>query len=227
MILRLRSLSLSKVFKMNTTSSINSSSNVNKVLLINSSLNGDQGNSHKLANEFIAKLKQKMAVDVIERDLASDPLPHLSQVEMGAWMTPGNERSDEQVELANISDSLVAELQNTDALVIGMPMYNFGIPSTFKVWIDRIARAGITFKYTEQGPVGLLEGKKAIIVAARGGMYAGTPKDSQSQYLKDVLAFVGITDVQFIYAEALNMPTKDENVILARQAMDVTAEALA
>ncbi|MDU0112551.1 NAD(P)H-dependent oxidoreductase [Psychrosphaera aquimarina] len=205
---------------------MNTSTNVKNVLLINSSLNGEQGNSNRLASEFVAKLSEKFEVKVTERDLAKDPLPHLSQAEMGAWMTAANDRTEEQVQLADISDSLIEELKNNDTLVIGMPMYNFGIPSTFKVWIDRIARAGITFSYTENGPVGLLESKKAIIVAARGGMYAGTPKDSQSQYLKDVLAFVGITDVQFIYAEALNMPAKDENVILARQAMDVTAEAL-
>jgi len=198
----------------------------NNVLLINSSLNSEQGNSNKLATEFIAKLKQQTQINLLERDLAKEPLPHLSQAEMGAWMTPANERTDEQIQLASISDTLVAELQNTDTLVIGMPMYNFGIPSTFKAWIDRVARAGITFKYTEQGAVGLLEGKKAIIVAARGGMYAGTPKDSQTQYLKDVMAFIGITDVQFIYAEGLNMPMKDENLEKAKNAIGASAAAL-
>lgn len=198
----------------------------NNVLLINSSLNGEQGNSSKLANEFVAKLKQHTQINLLERDLAKEPLPHLSQTEMGAWMTPVNERTDEQSQLADMSDTLVAELQNSDTLVIGMPMYNFGIPSTFKAWIDRVARAGITFKYTEQGPVGLLEGKKAIIVAARGGMYQGTPKDTQTQYLKDVMAFIGITDVQFIYAEGLNMPMKDESLEKAKSVIEASAAAL-
>ena len=198
----------------------------NNVLLINSSLNGEQGNSNILANEFVDKLKQKIQINLLERDLAKEPLPHLYQAEMGAWMTPETERTDEQSQLANISDTLVAELQNMDTLVIGMPMYNFGIPSTFKAWIDRVARAGITFKYTEQGPVGLLDGKKAIVVAARGGMYAGTPKDSQTQYLKDVMAFIGITDVQFIYAEGLAMSNKDENLVIAKQAMDIVLGSL-
>lgn len=203
---------------------------MNNVLLINSSLNSEKGNANQLAHEFIEKLilKQQLKtnkVNVVERDLAKEVLPHLSQQEMEAWMTDESVRNNEQTSLAAVSDNLVAELQQADTLVIGMPMYNFGIPSTFKAWIDRIARAGITFTYSEQGPVGLLEGKKAVIIAARGGMYAGTPKDSQSQYLKDVLAFVGITDVKFVYAEALNMPAKDENLAKARQDITETAES--
>lgn len=207
---------------------MSTASEINNVLLVNSSINGELGNSNILSHEFVTRLKgkAKTEVNLVSRDLSQDALPHLTQAEMGAWMTPANERTDEQSQLADISDSLVAELQNTDTLVIGVPMYNFAIPSTFKAWIDRIARAGITFKYTEQGPVGLLEGKKAIIVAARGGMYQGTPKDSQTQYLKDVLAFIGITDVQFIYAEGLAMPAKDENILGAKQAMDVVLESL-
>lgn len=106
-----------------------------------------------------------------------------------------------------LSDQLIAELQTADSIVLGMPMYNFGVPSTFKAWIDRVARAGITFNYTQQGPVGLLTGKKVYTLAARGGMYAGSPKDSQSQYLKNVFAFLGMTDVEFIYAEGLAMGT--------------------
>lgn len=205
---------------------------INNVLQINSSINSESGNSYILSKEFTTKLtsaqlKKGIQTNLVERDLAKEPMPHLTQAEMGAWMTAENERTDEQAELASISDTLVAELQNTDTLVIGMPMYNFGIPSTFKAWIDRVARGGITFKYTEQGPVGLLEGKKAIIIAARGGMYQGTPKDSQTQYLKDVMAFIGITDVQFIYAEGLNMPAKEEQLALARASIDNIVEALA
>jgi FMN-dependent NADH-azoreductase len=212
---------ITKVFKMK----------INNVLQINSSINNESGNSYILSKEFTTKLtsaqlKKGIKTNLVERDLVKDELPHLTQAEMAAWMTPETERTDEQSQLANISDTLVAELQNMDTLVIGMPMYNFGIPSTFKAWIDRVARAGITFKYTEQGPVGLLEGKKAIIVAARGGMYQGTPKDTQTHYLKDVMAFIGITDVQFIYAEGLAMSNKDENLVIAKQAMDIVLGSL-
>jgi FMN-dependent NADH-azoreductase len=196
------------------------------ILAINSSLNGEQGNSTILAKELLSALSTKFSVNIIERDLNQSILPHLSKQEMLAWMTPIDERSDEQKQLATTSDLLVEELKVSDIVVIGMPMYNFGIPSTFKAWIDRVARAGITFKYTEQGPVGLLTGKKVIIVAARGGMYAGTPKDSQSQYLKDVLAFIGITDVEFIYAEGLNMPRKEENLLQARKNIATIAKNL-
>ena len=197
------------------------------VLVINSSLNGEQGNSTILSQELLSSIAGQADVNIVERDLYKHVLPHLTQQEMAAWMTSVNERSDEQNQLASVSDTLIEELKASDTLIIGMPMYNFGIPSAFKAWIDRIARAGITFKYTEQGPVGLLTGKRVIIVAARGGMYAGTPKDSQSQYLKDVFAFIGISDVEFIYAEGLNMPGKETSLIEARKNIARVANELA
>lgn len=181
------------------------------VLLINSSLNGEQGNSHQLSEQFIAELTQKTEISVTHRDLAASPLTHLTQAEMGAWMTSPSERSDEQNALATISDELVSELQNNELIVLGVPMYNFGIPSTLKAWIDRVARAGITFKYTETGPVGLVENTKVVILAARGGMYLGTDMDTQTKYLKDFFAFLGITDVDFIYAEGLSMPSAEQS----------------
>ncbi|MFA0084038.1 FMN-dependent NADH-azoreductase [Vibrio breoganii] len=200
---------------------------MHNILLVKSSLNGEQSNSTVLANEFLEMVKAKSSVKVIERDLGDNELGHLASAEMSSWMTPENERTQEQKELASISDQLIAQLQASDTLVVAMPMYNFGVPSTFKTWVDRIARAGITFKYTEQGPVGLLEGKKVIVIAARGGLYAGTPKDSQTQYLKDLFAFIGITDVEFIYAEGLNMPIKEDNLVKARKAMILMAEKIA
>ena len=181
------------------------------VLLINSSLNGEQGNSHQLSEQFIAELTKKSELAVTHRDLAANPLTHLTQAEMSAWMTSPSERSDEQNALATISDELVAELQNNELIVMGVPMYNFGIPSTLKAWIDRVARAGITFKYTETGAVGLVENTKVVILAARGGMYVGSDMDSQTKYLKDFFAFLGITDVAFIYAEGLNMPGAEQS----------------
>ncbi|MBB1300641.1 MULTISPECIES: FMN-dependent NADH-azoreductase [Pseudoalteromonas] len=181
------------------------------VLLINSSLNGENGNSHQLSEQFIAELTQKTDITVTRRDVAENSLPHLTQAEMGAWMTEPSQRSDEQNKLAAISDELVTELQNNKLIVMGVPMYNFGIPSTLKAWIDRVARAGITFKYTETGPVGLVENTKVVILAARGGMYLGTDMDTQTKYLKDFFAFLGINDVDFIYAEGLNMPGGDDS----------------
>jgi len=191
-----------------------------KTLVINTSLQSEAGNSNQLANEFVSKLENQSPIQIDELDLAKIQLPHLTQEEMAAWMTADSARSEEQQKLASISNNLIEQLQSADTLVIGMPMYNFGVPSTFKAWIDRVARAGITFNYSENGPVGLLKDKKVVILAARGGMYAGTPKDSQSQYLKDVLAFIGLTDVEFIYAEGLNMANKDQSLADARQSMD-------
>ena len=175
------------------------------VLVINTSLNNEQGNTNKLTELFVQRWQQTESIELTQRNLNTLDLPHLSGEEMQAWGTAVDDRSPQQHELAAHSDQLIAELKAADSIVLGMPMYNFGVPSTFKAWIDRVARAGITFSYTEQGPKGLLEGKKVTILAVRGGIYAGTPKDSQSQYLKDVLAFLGMTDVEFIYAEGLAM----------------------
>jgi FMN-dependent NADH-azoreductase len=199
---------------------------MHNILFIKSSLNGNQGNSNILATELLDAIKTKIQVNIVERDLSKNEVSHLSQQEMSAWMMTVSERNEGQHQLANISDGLIEELKISDTLVVGMPMYNFGIPSSFKAWIDRTARAGITFKYTEQGPVGLLDGKKVIVVAARGGMYAGTPKDTQTQYLKDVFAFIGITDIEFIYAEGLNMPTKESGLASARQGIASVAKKL-
>ncbi|WP_462180370.1 FMN-dependent NADH-azoreductase [Pseudoalteromonas gelatinilytica] len=187
-----------------------------KVLVLNSSLNGEQGNSTKLSQQFVEQLANNQQISVTTRDLSDNAIAHLTQTEMAAWMTDANERNDEQKALAAISDDLIAELNDNDLIVIGMPMYNFGIPSTFKAWIDRIARAGITFKYTEQGPVGLITDKKVVVLAARGGMYQGTEMDSQTKYLKDVLGFVGMTDVNFIYAEGLAMPGAEQSLEAAQ-----------
>src|SRR5690606_22026455 len=124
-------------------------------------------------------------------------------------------RTPEQQTLAATADAAIAELQAADVLVLGVPMYNFGIPSTLKAWIDSIARAGTTFRYTANGPEGLLKGKQAYVLAARGGAYQGTPADTQTPYLKTFLGFVGITDVTFVYAEKLNMHADQQPQILA------------
>lgn len=176
------------------------------ILVINSSLSSENGNSNKLTSKLIERLtNQYDGLNIVQRDLNEMNLPHLTMEEMVAWGTDKAQRTAEQATLANLSDTLIAELQQADTVVIGMPMYNFGVPSTFKAWIDRIARAGITFKYTETGPQGLLLNKKVYVLAARGGQYVGTPKDSQTQYLKDVLSFVGLSDIEFVYVEGLAM----------------------
>ncbi|KUM52707.1 MULTISPECIES: FMN-dependent NADH-azoreductase [Rheinheimera] len=183
------------------------------ILLINSSINGDKGHSAQLAQQFIAQLpKGSFKLDTL--DLNATPVPHLEMTEMAAWMTPAEQRSSEQQRLAAISDDIVARIKAADVIVLGVPMYNFGIPSQLKALLDRVARAGITFKYTEQGPVGLLDDKPVVIFAARGGIYQGTGLDSQTPFLQTFFNFVGLKDLHFVYAEGLNMGTDAQQAAL-------------
>lgn len=185
-----------------------------QVLFISSSISGDKGHSVQLAKAFIAQLpSDDVKVDVL--DLNSAPVPHLDMAEMAAWMTPVAERSAEQVALAAISDDVIARIKAADLIVLGVPMYNFGIPSQLKALLDRIARAGVTFKYTETGPVGLLDDKPVVIFATRGGVYQGTALDSQTPFLQTFFNFVGLTDIHFIYAEGLNMGPDSQQAALA------------
>ncbi|ATC97188.1 FMN-dependent NADH-azoreductase [Pseudoalteromonas tunicata] len=193
---------------------------MNSILFIQTSLSGAQSQSNLLAQELISKIGQSSDIAVTVRDLTTTELPHLTASEMQSWQIPVQERTSEQIQLAELSDNLISELEQHQTLVIALPMYNFGVPSHFKAWIDRIARAGITFEYTEQGPKGLINNKKVIVVASRGGVYAGTEKDSQTQYLKDVLAFLGMDDVTFIYAEGLNMPIREQGLAQARSSIN-------
>ncbi|MAH55264.1 MAG: FMN-dependent NADH-azoreductase [Aestuariibacter sp.] len=174
------------------------------ILVVNSSLNSEAGNSSKLVANYLDKLAGKdVKLDLL--DLNEAQLPHLTQQEMAAWMTAPEERTQAQAELAAISDALLSRLEEADEVVIGLPMYNLGVPSTFKAWIDRLARAGKSFKYTETGPVGLIADKPVTVLAARGGVYAGTDYDTQTPYIRHIFGLMGITSVNFVYAEGLNM----------------------
>lgn len=176
------------------------------LLKINASLFSTQGQSSQLAERFVAaRLATTPGLKVISRDLGAEPVPHLDAARFLSFLAKPEERSAEQQAVVAYSDALIEELRQADEIVIGLPMYNFGVPSTLKAWFDHIARAGVTFRYTATGPEGLLTGKKVTLFAARGGLYAGTPKDSQTTYVRDFLAFIGITDVEFVYAEGLNM----------------------
>lgn len=175
-----------------------------QILLINSSISGDKGHSVQLAEQFIAQLpKGSFKLDTLDLNLT--PVPHLEMAEIAAWMTPEQERNASQQALAAISDDIIARIKAADVIIVGVPMYNFGVPSQLKALLDRVARAGITFKYTEQGAVGLLDDKPVVVFATRGGMYQGTPMDSQTPFLQTFFNFVGLKDVHFIYAEGLNM----------------------
>ncbi|SJN13127.1 FMN-dependent NADH-azoreductase [Halomonas citrativorans] len=199
-----------------------------RALLVTSSVLGENGQSIALANHFQSRAAAREGVDVTKRDVVADALPHLDIAELGAWQTPADERSNEQKALAARSDELLAELRANDVLVLAVPMYNLGIPSQLKAWFDRVLRAGETFRYTENGPQGLVEGKRVIILAARGGMYAGSDMDSQTPHLKSMLGLMGITDVDVVYAEGLNMGEEQRAAAQkeAFQAIDQLVEAL-
>jgi FMN-dependent NADH-azoreductase len=186
------------------------------LLQINASLFSTGGQSSQLADQFVAAWRANNAgAQVSVRDLASDPLPHLSAERFLSFIAAPAERTPQQQALVAESDALVEEIKAAQVVVIGLPMYNFGVPSTLKAYFDHIARAGVTFRYTANGPEGLLTGKKAYVFAARGGLYAGTPRDSQTTYVRDFLAFIGITDVEFVYAEGLSMGEPSKTASLA------------
>lgn len=198
------------------------------LLHIKTSLNGETGQSTILSNEFVDRWRETHPDGrVIVRDLAANPVPHLDGERFGAFLTPADKRSEAQQQIVAYSDTLIEELQQATAIVIGLPMYNFGIPSTLKAYFDHVARSGVTFKYTDTGPVGLLPNVPVHILAARGGIYEGSNADSQTGYMKTFLGFVGLTDIRFIYAEGIAMGEENRQKALehAQQAIKQSVAA--
>lgn len=176
------------------------------VLIIESSARQQDSVSRQLTRDFIQQWQAAHPGDQINvRDVAANPLPHLDADLLGGWMKPAEQRSMPEQEAFERSNQLTDELLAADVLVMAAPMYNFTIPSTLKAWLDHVLRAGITFQYTPTGPQGLLQGKRAIVLTARGGIHAGAGSDHQEPYLRQAMAFIGIHDVEFIHAEGLNM----------------------
>lgn len=174
------------------------------LLKINTSLFADKGNSSVLAENIVAAWRRKHPTgQVVTRDLASSPVPHLDASRIVALSTPAAERTPEQAAVVAESDALIAELKSADVVVLGLPMYNFGVPSQLKAYMDHLARAGVTFRYTETGPVGLIGDRKLIVAAARGGIHLGQPSDTQTGFVKTFFNFIGIHDIEFVYAEGL------------------------
>lgn len=201
------------------------------ILYLNSSIRNTGSVSRQLSGEFVEKLKSAHpGAKVVERDLATHPIPHLDEAMMGAFFTPENQRTPEQTRIVGLSDELVAELVGADTIVIGAPMYNFSVSSTLKSWIDHVARAGVTFRYTDKGPEGMLKGKKVYIFTSRGGVYSTGPAkamDFHETYLRAVLGFIGLTDIHFIHSEGLAMGDEAVNAAVtgSRNAMDALIAA--
>lgn len=192
------------------------------LLQINTSLFAENGQSSKLANDFVASWQARHpAGQVVVRDLAKQPLPHLDAARFGAFLAKPEERTEEQRAVVAESDALIAELKAADVIVLGLPLYNFGVPSQLKAWIDHVARAGVTFRYTANGPEGLVGGRKIYVFAARGGKYFGTPADTQTGFIQSFFNFIGITDIEFVYAEGLNLGEEPKQLALREAAAQI------
>ncbi len=192
---------------------------MSRLLAISSSPNPAGSKTKALIDQFIQDWSAKdPKAEVTTRDLGTNPPPHLDGQTIGAFYTPAEDLSDTQKTQLAYSDTVIAELQEADVILIGAPMHNFGIPSSLKAWIDHVARVGKTFKYGDNGPVGLLKDKKVFILAARGGDYSENspahPMDQITPYLKTVLGFIGLTDVTFINAEGVAMG--EDGLVAAR-----------
>ena len=175
---------------------------MSNILHITASIRGEESVSNQVGNALVSSLL-RADTTLTTRDLSANDLPFVSNDRFHANLTPAADRTPEQAELAAIADTLIAELQAADTIVIASPIYNFGVPATVKAWADLVARTGTTFKYTENGPVGLLEGKKAYLAIASGGTPVGAEFDFMSSWLKFFLGFIGISDVEVIAADGI------------------------
>lgn len=181
------------------------------LLHVKSSLFGDQGQSAQLAGSFISRWsEQNPEGTVIERDLAADPVPHLDGFRMGALNTPEADRTPEQQVVVALADQLLAEVKSADVIVIGLPMYNFSVPSQLKSWFDHLARAGVTFQYTETGVEGLIEDRPVYLISTRGGVYGDEGSNMQISYVKQLLSFMGLNNQQLVVAEGLALDDQRE-----------------
>ena len=173
------------------------------------------------SRQLTAQVTEKLGGTVVKRDL-TDAIPQISETWVNANFTPAEQRTDEQKETLALSDALVAEIKAADTLVIGVPIYNFGVPSALKAWVDQIARARVTFEYTENGPKGLMEGRRAILVVASGGTPAESEIDFATGYMRHIMGFIGITDVTVVTADQMMV---DADGALAKATAQVEALA--
>ncbi len=195
------------------------------ILQINSSARSTGSESSRLADTIVARLAGDGAhVSVTRRDLAGQPHPTIDEATLQALFTPADQRNAEQAARVALDDVLIAQVQAADVIVIGAPMYNFGMTVQLKGWFDAIARAGVTFRYTATGPEGLLTGKKVYVTLARGGFHRDSATDTQVAHLKTILGFLGMSDVQFIYAEGMGMGP--EAVTRAQQSAQAEIDAV-
>ena len=201
------------------------------ILVVNSSAQGEASVSSGLARTFVEQIHSiDPSVRITVRDVGSSPVPHLVADTVAGIR--GAPQSEAELRTLALSDELIAELQAADVVVIAAPMYNFGIPSTLKSWFDHVLRAGVTFRYTEAGPQGLLKGKRAVVIESRAGVYSKGPaaaSDHQEAHLRTLLAFMGIEDVTFVRVEgaAFGPDVAAQALEAARGELAVAASGLA
>ena len=202
---------------------------MSKALIIRSSASGAASVSNALIDRAIAQLRdQDPGLQIVARDLGVAPVPHLDADALAG--IHGEPSTEAQAAARTLSQTLIAELQAADLIVIGAPMYNFGIPSTLKAWFDYVLRAGVTFQYTAEGPEGLLKNKRAIVILSRGGLFSEGPYkalDAQEPHLRTLLGFIGIKDVAFVRAEGLAMGETVQRKAIASAQDDLAAAATA
>ena len=200
------------------------------ILQIHSSARAEGSHSTRLVRQIVERLQASLPdpaqAAITVRDLGRTPHPELNEATLQALFTPPEQRTPAQAARVALDDALITELQAADVVVLGVPMYNFGVPAPLKNWIDAISRAKVTFQYTANGPEGLLKGKKVVIALTRGGQYRNTPADTQVPYLRTVLSFLGMSDIQLVYAEGLAMGPEAEQQALASAQSQIEALAI-
>ena len=178
---------------------------MSNILFVSSSLSGEGSKSRQVAGELVGSLQAAFGSRVVERHLTPATMPHIDMTTFAAAGTPADKRTPEQAVAATLADTIIAEAETADVIVLAAPMYNFSVPSTLKAWLDHLARSGRTFRYTEKGPIGLLTGKRVYVVVSRGGFYGeSSPAKSmehQDSYLRAFFSFLGINDVTVIPVE--------------------------
>lgn len=196
---------------------------MNSILHITASIRGDESVSNGLGTKLVEGFAAQHKASVTRRDLAQNDLPFIDADRFAANLAPHADRTPEQIEMAAIADTLIEELQAADTIVFSVPIYNFGVPATVKAWVDLVARAGTTFRYTENGPQGLLTGKKVYITAASGGTPVGSDMDFMTPWLKFFLGFIGITDVDVIAADGIMGAGGEKKIADAHAAVESLA----
>lgn len=193
------------------------------ILHITASIRNDESVSRSLGNRLVERLAKNRGAKVVTRDLAKNDLPYIDAERFAANLAPYADRSPEQHELAKISDELIGELQEAETIVFSLPVYNFAVPATLKAWADLVARAGTTFRYTENGSEGFLTGKKVYLTIASGGMPIGSEIDFMTPWLKFFLGFLGMTDVELVTADGIMGEGGEERIAEAHQEVEKLA----